>query len=477
MADNSNIFLQQILGLLNKQNQVATSSVQLQHKPESPKIEESKWYIKKPMLKFLLILLTQPEKYQQYIHWVNPIPKELNEYYLQNDIESNDGFNDFLSKTSKENNLLKILENYKNHPQFGMFTIKDKLSLAVLWATIREKKIVSSVKDGFLRNLRLYYEKKNRSRCDRKIPIEDTNHQSIIRPVKRILNLSNGQQEKAIDTWQFIDKETLVSYFQNKKLVLEFKSKIYPDIDNLKINNEKFILNNLESVVTGGKGGKKRRAQIQQSKKINKEQNQTNLTYENSPPPIKISKSFNISPILNEKNNILTQYVCITQQNNQVLPQNLSPQTNFKTEEELICKSSPDEIEKNNISMRLKNNLNSIIRPNQNSTPTPTNERIRHFAGDDQEKEEETKPIFYNQLVNPLNINIKEETITEENPEKTSSSSSSCESELLEITPENRRIFLPKNMHKFLCFVPNDDVIKNKSENDMAKTLIEFLKK
>ena len=169
------------------QHHALGQNVAAQQLPQPDK--ETKWFLKKPMLKFLLTLLSQPNKYQKYIKWVLPYHRNFSP---------------------------EQFKTYTTDEQFGIFTISDKLSLAVLWATIREKKIVSSVKDGFLRNLRLYYVKRNRKRCDKRSTKDDDNgHQAIISPVKRLKNKETGQMEKVSDTWQFIDRETLVSFFED----------------------------------------------------------------------------------------------------------------------------------------------------------------------------------------------------------------------------------------------------------------------
>ena len=87
------------------------------------------------MLRYLLTLLVQPEKYRDKITWISPFA----------------------------NNLETDPESFINDPNFGMFKIEAKEDLSRLWAAIREKRIVSSVKDGFLRNLRLYYDKKEKN--------------------------------------------------------------------------------------------------------------------------------------------------------------------------------------------------------------------------------------------------------------------------------------------------------------------------
>lgn len=228
------------------------------------------WYVKKPMLKFLLILLSQPEKYSKYIAWVNPVPKSIQNYIKSESSQTKNLISIISSWTENtaENDRKKDLETYSQLPNFGMFTIKDTLSLAVLWATIREKKIVSKVKDGFLRNLRLYYEKKNRRRSDKRTPdphpnsIQAQNQQSqeIIRPIKQIYNPDTKIMDKTNDTWQFIDHLTLLDFFNNVEVYTEYKNKSYPDIDGLKINNDQFILNNLEGMLKPSKNSRKRKS-------------------------------------------------------------------------------------------------------------------------------------------------------------------------------------------------------------------------
>ena len=184
-------------GFILDQNSSATSITSSPVTP-SPKLKSSRedpWYEKKPMLKFLITLLFQPEKYSTYITWVTPPPSTLtNEYF--------------------------------DHPNFGVFSIVDKHSLSRLWAAVREKRIVSSVKDGFLRNLRLYYDKRDRS---------GNVVTGIIKPIKHIVaNLSPNVVGRALtrvqDTWQFVDKETIIFLFKNINDLKGFTDKQYPEI-------------------------------------------------------------------------------------------------------------------------------------------------------------------------------------------------------------------------------------------------------
>ena len=153
------------------------------------------WYQKKPMLRYLLTLLCQPEKYSKYIHWISPASKNI-------DTDP---------------------EGFIQDSMFGMFQILAAEDLSRLWATIREKRIVSSVKDGFFRNLRLYYEKKNKN---------GTVQPGVIRPVKRLFYLSGGETKKMTDTWQF-ESDGLASFMRNKDLYKSYATKDYPRIPKI----------------------------------------------------------------------------------------------------------------------------------------------------------------------------------------------------------------------------------------------------
>jgi len=77
--------------------------------------------------------------------------------------------------------------------------------------------MVRSVKDGFLRNLRLYYDKKEKN---------GSVTPGIIRPVKHLLCKLSGETKKVTDTWQFIDHEGLTTFIKNKEIFRSYSSSV-----------------------------------------------------------------------------------------------------------------------------------------------------------------------------------------------------------------------------------------------------------
>ena len=113
------------------------------------------------------------------------------------------------------------LDSFKEDPNFGTFKIIRKEELSRLWAAIREKQIVSSVKDGFLRNVRLYYDKKGKNGIITP---------GKIRPVKQLTCQSTGEITRVSDTWKFTDHDGLIDFIKNEELYNSYASTVYPNI-------------------------------------------------------------------------------------------------------------------------------------------------------------------------------------------------------------------------------------------------------
>ena len=78
------------------------------------------------------------------------------------------------------------------------------------------------MKDGFLRNLRLYYDRREKS---------GKLVRGIVRPIKYLpARLKDERAAKVKDTWQFTDHAGLTQFFQNAPLHKAYCTTTYPEL-------------------------------------------------------------------------------------------------------------------------------------------------------------------------------------------------------------------------------------------------------